>query len=67
MLQELAAHTSTTAWSVASMLFFFGIWAGIAYWVLRSRPEEFDARARLVFESDESSPSGSGPGAGTKA
>ena len=67
MLQELAAHTSATVWSVASMLFFFGIWAGIATWVLRSRPEEFDSRARLVFESDESSPSGHGPAAGPQA
>lgn len=62
MLREFIAHTASTAWAVASMLFFFAIWAGIAWWVFRSRPEQFEARARLVFEGDDSRPSGNGAG-----
>jgi hypothetical protein len=28
------------------------IWLGIAVWVYRTRPEEFDGRARLALEDD---------------
>ena len=50
MLQELAAQTGATAWSIASMLFFLAAWVGVAVWVVRSRPEDMEARARLPFD-----------------
>lgn len=50
MLQELAARTGASAWAVASMLFFIGVWVLVAVRVVRARREEMDARARLPFE-----------------
>ena len=52
MLQELAAETGANIWAIASMIFFFVAWLGIAAWVYRTRPETFDARARLPLEGD---------------
>jgi len=53
MLQELAAETSGNVWAIGSMAFFLLVWLGIAVWVYRTRPEEFDRRARLALEGDE--------------
>ena len=43
MLQELAARTGATAWAIASMLFFLGVWVFVAVRVFRARPEDMDA------------------------
>jgi len=52
MLQELASETGAGVWAIVSMFFFFVAWLGIAAWVYRTRPEEFEARARLPLEGD---------------
>jgi cbb3-type cytochrome oxidase subunit 3 len=52
MLQELAAETAATGWAIASMVFFGAIWLGIAVWVFRTSPEQFESRARLALEGD---------------
>ena len=52
MLQELAAQTGASGWVIASMIFFVVAWAAIAWRVFRTRPEEFEARARLALEGD---------------
>ena len=53
MLQELAAQTGTAAWAIASMLFFLAAWVAVVVWLMRRRPEEMDARARLPFDEDD--------------
>jgi hypothetical protein len=50
VLQELAARTGASAWAIGSMFFFLVMWLGVAVWVLRSRPEEMQARARLPLD-----------------
>ena len=52
MLQELASETGASVWAITSMIFFGAAWLGIAWWVVRTRPEEFDARAHLALEGD---------------
>ena len=52
MLQELAAETGAGGWAIASMLFFAVIWLVIAGRVIRARPDDMDARARLALEGD---------------
>jgi hypothetical protein len=52
MLQELAAQTGASGWVIGSMIFFVAAWAVIAWRVLRARPEDLDARARLPLEGD---------------
>ena len=52
MLQELAAQTGASRWVIGSMLFFVAAWAVIAWRVYRARPEDLDARARLVLEGE---------------
>ena len=52
MLQELAAQTGAGVWAIASMFFFVVAWLGIAVWVVRIRPEDLEARARLALEGD---------------
>ena len=52
MLEELTAATGAGVWAIVSMLFFFLAWLGIAVWVYRTRPEEFESRARLPLEGD---------------
>jgi hypothetical protein len=52
MLQELAAETGASLWAIASMAVFGVAWLGIAVWVYRTRPEEFESRARLALEGD---------------
>jgi hypothetical protein len=59
MFQELAAQTGASVWAIASMLFFGAIWTGIAVWVFRASPEEFERRARLALEGE--------PGTGSDA
>lgn len=66
MLQELAAQTGASTWAIASMLFFGAIWIGIAVWVYRTRPEEFEGRARLALEGEPRSVTGTTNG-GTEA
>ena len=53
MLQELAAQTGDSAWSIVSMLFFLAFYVVIAVRTLRARPEDLDRRARLVLEGDD--------------
>jgi hypothetical protein len=53
MLQELAARTGATAWVIGSMLFFLAAWVAVVVRIVRARPEEMEARARLPFEGDE--------------
>jgi cbb3-type cytochrome oxidase subunit 3 len=52
MLQELAAETGASAWGIASMIFFMAAWVAIVVWVLRTRREDLEARARLALEGD---------------
>ena len=52
MLQELAAQTGASAWAIASMIFFVVAWVAIAARVVRSRPEDLEARAHLALEGD---------------
>ena len=52
MLEELAAETRANIWAIASMFFFLSAWVGVAVWVYRTRPEEFESRARLPLEGD---------------
>ena len=61
MLQELAAETGASVWAIVSMAFFLAAWLGIAWWVLRTRPEEFDARARLAREGEADDWQGASP------
>lgn len=64
MLQELAARTGASAWVVASMLFFIGVWVFVTVRVVRARRDEMDARARLPFEDGGAPveiPEGPGP------
>jgi len=51
-LQELAAQTGAGVWVIASMIFFVVAWLGIAVWVVRTRPEVLEARARLALEGE---------------
>ena len=52
MLQELTARSGATAWAIASMLFFMAVWVFVTVRVVRTRPEELDALARLPLEGD---------------
>ena len=52
VLQELAARTGAAAWAIGSMLFFLAVWVAVVVWVVRKRPEEMEARARLPLEGD---------------
>ena len=52
MLQELAAETGAATWAIGAMLFFLAAWVAVVVKVVRSRPEEMDARARLPFDGD---------------
>jgi hypothetical protein len=52
MLQELAAQTGAGGWAIASMLFFAVVWLVIAGRVLRARPDDMEARARLALEGE---------------
>jgi cbb3-type cytochrome oxidase subunit 3 len=62
MLQDLAAQTGAAAWTIASMLFFLAVWVAVAVWVVRKRPEEMEARARLPLEGDGEPATQSQPG-----
>jgi hypothetical protein len=65
MLQELAARTGASGWAIASMIFFVVAWLGIAWRVLRTRPEELEARARLALEGEAQDWQGTPSGAPT--
>jgi hypothetical protein len=52
VLQELAAESGTAAWAIGSMLFFLAVWVGVVVWVLRKRPEELEAHARLPLDDE---------------
>lgn len=54
MLQELAAGSdAASAWAVASMLFFVVVYAVVTVQTFSARPDDLDAKARLVLEGDE--------------
>lgn len=53
VLQELAALSGTAAWEIGSMFFFLAVWVGVVVWVLRKRPEELEAHARLPLTGEE--------------
>jgi hypothetical protein len=53
MLQELAAETRGAFWAIASMLFFLAAWVGVVVWLIRKRPEDMEAQARLPFDGDD--------------
>jgi hypothetical protein len=52
MLQDLVARTGAAAWAIGSMLFFLAAWVAVVVWVVRSRPEDMDARARLPLDPE---------------
>ncbi len=52
MLQELAAQTGAGGWAIASMIFFVVVWLVVAWRVVRARPDEMEARARLALEGE---------------
>ena len=66
MLQELAAQTSATGWVIASMLLFAVAWLAIAVWVVRIRPDQLEARARLALEGDGEDGKDATPGTPTE-
>lgn len=53
MLQELAAQTHATTWSIVSLLFFAAFYVVVAVRTFRARREDLDRRARLVLEGDD--------------
>ena len=61
MLQELAAQTGASALAIASMIFFMVAWVAIAVWVVRTRREDMEARARLALEGDAENSQGVPP------
>jgi hypothetical protein len=67
MLQELAAQTGASAWTIASMVFFIGAWVWIAIRVYRARPEDMSAHARMALDGDEPAATGAAESLGTKA
>lgn len=52
MLQELGASTGAAVWATASLLFFIAVYLVVAVRAFRARPEDLDARARLVLDDD---------------
>jgi cbb3-type cytochrome oxidase subunit 3 len=58
VLQELTAQTGAAAWVIGSMLFFLAAWVAVVVWVVRSRREDMDARARLPLDGDDASGTG---------
>jgi cbb3-type cytochrome oxidase subunit 3 len=58
VLQELTAQTGAAAWVIGSMLFFLAAWVAVVVWVVRSRREDMDARARLPLDGDDASRTG---------
>ena len=52
MLQELAAQTGASGWVIGSMLFFLAAWVVVVIWLVRKRPEELEAQARLPLEGE---------------
>jgi low affinity Fe/Cu permease len=52
MLQELASQTGASVWVIGSMIFFVVAWLGIAVWVVRTRTDVLEARARLALEGE---------------
>ena len=67
MLQELAAQTGASAWAIAAMLFFLGVWLVITVKLFRTRSEDMEARARLALEGDDDNRAGNASDAGPKA
>jgi len=67
MLQELATRTGATAWAIASMLFFLGVYVVVAVRAFRARPEDLAAHARLALEPDEASGPRTTSATGTQA
>lgn len=53
MLQELASGSGGTNWAIGSMLFFLAVYLVVAIRAFRSRSDDLDAKARLVFEDQE--------------
>lgn len=49
MLQELATGT-TGIWAAGSLLFFIAVYIFVAVRVVRARPEDLEARARLALD-----------------
>ena len=66
MLQELAAQTGASAWGIASMIFFMVAWVAIAVWVVRTRREDMEARARLALEGEAEAEDGQVDPPGTR-
>ena len=67
MLQELAAQTGAAPWAVASMLFFIAVYVVITVRVVKARPEELDAQARLALDGNDERPVGITPGTSAQA
>lgn len=55
MLQDLATSLSTTL-ATASMLFFVAVYVVVAVRLVRARPEDLDAQARLALDDDLQAP-----------
>jgi hypothetical protein len=66
VLQDMAAQTGASGWVIGSMIFFVAAWAVIAWRVYRARPEDLDARARLVLEGEADDWQGDPPGGPTE-
>lgn len=61
MLQDLATRVSTVL-ATASMLFFVTVYLIVVVRVVRARPEDLDAHARLALDDQPSRPAASGAG-----
>lgn len=55
MLQDLATSLSTVL-ATASMLFFVAVYLFVVVRIVRARPEELDAQARLALDDDLQAP-----------
>ncbi|MGE0866869.1 MAG: hypothetical protein AB7P34_23435 [Vicinamibacterales bacterium] len=53
MLQELTAGTGAANWAIGSLLFFIAVYAVVVVRLVRARPEDLAARARMALDDEK--------------
>jgi len=53
MLQELTAGTGAANWAIGSLLFFITVYAVVVVRLVRARPEDLAARARMALDDEK--------------
>ncbi|MNC92424.1 hypothetical protein D3C83_88500 [compost metagenome] len=53
MLQELTTQTGAGFWATASLLFFIAVYAVVVIRLVRARPEDLAARARMALDDEK--------------